>query len=76
MLTIKVEGQLLESWVGTVREACKKEGWPERLCLDLTAVTYVDLAGAQLLRDLMHAGIEIASCSTFVAELLGTEKPS
>jgi hypothetical protein len=30
----------------------------------------VDAAGVQLLRDLKREGIEIAACSSFVAELL------
>ena len=69
--TLKLEGELLEPWVEAVRDACIK--WPPRskcLRLDLTAVTYADSAGTQLLRDLMAEGVEIASCSSFVGELL------
>ena len=33
-------------------------------------VTYADAAGTQLLRDLMREGIDIAACSSFLAELL------
>jgi hypothetical protein len=57
--------------VGAVREACTQRGrWPGRLRLDLTAVTYADVAGTQLLHDLMRDGIEIAAYSSFIAELL------
>jgi ABC-type transporter Mla MlaB component len=69
--TLKLEGELLRPWVETVRDACIK--WPhrtKRLRLDLTAVTFADAAGVQLLRDLMAEGVEVASCSSFVAELL------
>jgi anti-anti-sigma regulatory factor len=70
-LTIKLEGEVLSPWVGSVRDACTIRGrQPRRLRLDLAAVTCVDAAGAQLLRDLMADGVEIAACSSFVRELL------
>ena len=73
-LTIKLEGEILGPWVGAVRDACTKRGRrSRRLRLDLAAVTYADAAGVQLLRDLMHAGIEIAGCSSFISELLHLE---
>ena len=37
----------------------------------LAAVTYVDAAGAQLLRDLRRDGVEIVGCVGYVRELLG-----
>ena len=71
VLTIKLEGEMLAPWVGAVREACKQRGCrPRRLRLDLAAVTYVDAAGVELLRDLIARGVEIAACSSFVRELL------
>jgi ABC-type transporter Mla MlaB component len=74
MPTIKLEGELLAPWVDAVRDACTRQGRrSKRLCLDLAAVTYVDAAGVQLLRDLLREGIEIAACSSFVAELLHLE---
>ena len=73
-LTIKLEGELLGPWVGSVRDACAVRGRrPRHLRLDLAAVTYVDAAGVQLLRDLVAAGAEIAACSSFVGELLHRE---
>ena len=72
--TIKLEGEILASWVDAVRDACRKRGRRSaRPLLDLAAVTYVDAAGVQLLRDLMAEGVEIASCSSFVGELLRME---
>ena len=71
---LKLEGEILEPWVGAVREACTEQGCRSgRLRLDLSAVTFVDAAGARLLRELVGAGIEIAACSGFVAELLRPE---
>jgi anti-anti-sigma regulatory factor len=68
MPTIKLEGELLEPWVNTVREACARNG--RRLCLDLSAVTFADAVGNQLLRELINGGIKVSACSRFVAQLL------
>jgi anti-anti-sigma regulatory factor len=74
MLTLKFEGEIRGPWVGAVRDACTERGRRSgRLRLDLAAVTYVDAAGARLLRDLMGEGIVIAACSSFVGELLHRE---
>jgi hypothetical protein len=73
-LTVKLEGQLLRPWVAAVRDACRARGRrSSRLLLDLTAVSYADAAGAELLRDLVGEGVEIAACSGFVGELLHPE---
>jgi hypothetical protein len=71
VLTIKLEGQLLEPWVSAVRDVCKRRGQRSgRLHQDLAAVTYADAAGVQLLCDLLAEGVEIATCSSFIFELL------
>jgi anti-anti-sigma regulatory factor len=71
VLTIKLEGEILDPWVPAVRDACRQRGRRSgRLLLDLAAVTYADAAGARLLRDLVGAGVEIAACSGFIRELL------
>src|SRR5262249_11952465 len=57
----KPEGEIVGAWVGAARDACAVRGRRPRR-LDLAAVTYVDAAGVQWLRDLMAAGVEIASC--------------
>jgi hypothetical protein len=73
-LTIKLEGELLEPWVSSVRDACAVRGRrPRHLRPDLAAVTYVDAAGIQLLRDLVAQGAEITACSSFVGELFHRE---
>jgi ABC-type transporter Mla MlaB component len=70
-LTIKLEGQLLSPWISTVREACAcPEGRLKSLRLDLGAISFVDSAGLQLLRDLLREGIEIGTCSRFISESL------
>jgi ABC-type transporter Mla MlaB component len=71
MLTIKLEGEILEPLVGTLRDACSKRNLRSKLLrLDLAGVRYADAAGVQLLRDLTRAGIEITACSSFIDELL------
>ena len=74
-VTIKLEGEILEPFVETVRDACKK--WQSRakcVRLDLAGVSYVDAAGARLLSDLMRAGVQVAACSNFISELLRHER--
>jgi ABC-type transporter Mla MlaB component len=69
--TIKLEGEILEAWVGAVRDACTTPDCRAgHLRLDMATVNYVDAAGMRLLHDLMRQGIEITACSSFVAELL------
>jgi hypothetical protein len=69
--TIKLEGKLLGPWVDEVRKECASGTKPfDRTRLDLSALTFVDAAGAGLLRELIGQGIEIIACSSYVAELL------
>jgi ABC-type transporter Mla MlaB component len=71
MLTIKLEGEIIEPWVGTLRDACSKRSLRSKLVrLDLAGVRYADASGVQLLRDLTREGIEITACSGFIDELL------
>jgi ABC-type transporter Mla MlaB component len=73
--TLVLEGKLLEPLLGELRQACARpNGRPICLRLDLSAVTFVDAAGTQLLRELMDQGIAIAACSGFVAVLLHREQ--
>ena len=68
---INVTQALHEDGVSSVRDACAPQDRRSKpLCLDLAAVTYMDAAGAQLLRELLREGIEIAACSSFLRELL------
>ena len=70
-VTFKLEGELLEPWVSSVREACASPSVDsEGLCLDMAAVTYVDAPGIELLRALQRKGVELAACSSYLTELL------
>ena len=69
--TLKLEGKLLGPWVDELRNVCTKPlNRAEQVGLDLAAVTFVNAAGAELLRELIRKGIIITQCSAFVAELL------
>ena len=69
--TFKLEGKLLGPWVDELRNVCTQPlDRAEQVGLDLAAVTFVNAAGAELLRELIRKGIIITQCSAFVAELL------
>jgi ABC-type transporter Mla MlaB component len=72
--TLKLEGKLLEPWIPEVLNVCTaSNGRSGRTNLDLSGLTYVDQAGAKLLKDLMLRGIAVSACSGIVAELLHLE---
>src|SRR5262249_25226698 len=72
--TLKVEGKLVGPWVEELRQVCTElteAAGP--LCLDLSAVSFVDAAGVRLVRDLLREGMTLDACSGLVAELLNGE---
>lgn len=72
--TITLEGKLLAAWVEVVREhGLRALRASHRVRLNLSGVSFVDEAGEQALRALRMAGVEIATSSPFVAELLDRE---
>jgi ABC-type transporter Mla MlaB component len=73
--TLKLEGKPLGLWVEELRIACQSQASSSNhIRLDLSAVTFVDAAGAKLLGDLIHQGAQIIACSGYLAELLHLEK--
>jgi len=72
--TLRLEGKLLGPWVAELARSCDELPCsPDRLRLDLSAVTFVDGPGVALLRDLLGRGVTLAACSGLVAELLHLE---
>lgn len=68
---LKLEGKLLEPWIGELHEACRRTCEQVTLAaLDLAGLTYVDMPGTIALRDLRRRGIALVGCSPLVAELL------
>jgi ABC-type transporter Mla MlaB component len=75
VLTLKLEGKLRQPWVEELRIACAGPTLrPNSIQLDLSGVTFVDAAGAQLLGELVRRGFAIAACSGYITELLHLEK--
>ena len=71
---LKLEGKLLEPWIGELTEACSRmrsEGGAATL--DLTAVSYVDAYAAEALGRLRRSGVRLMGCSPLVAELIGCD---
>jgi hypothetical protein len=72
--TFRLEGKLLGPWVAEVLDVCRsRDGRSSQRSLDLSGLTFVDQAGAELLKDLIRRGITVSACSGFVAELLHLE---
>ncbi len=69
--TLKVEGKLRGPWVAELARVCDElQASLGSLRLDLSAVTFLDGPGVELLRGLRSRGITLAACSSLVAELL------
>src|SRR5262249_34417562 len=67
VLTLHLEGKLLGPWVTELARSCNELPCPpNRLRLDLSAVTFVDGPGVALLRDLLARGATLAACSGLV----------
>jgi anti-anti-sigma regulatory factor len=74
-LTLRLEGKLLEPWIGELQAAYDASRVPpDRVRLDLRAVTFMDSAGARYLDGLIRDGARVIGCSAFVAELLQIER--
>ncbi len=76
--TLKLEGKLVGPWVDELSRTF--EAFPPtasgRLGLDLSDVTFIDSAGAKLLKLLIQEGVTIVACSGFVALLLDGKERS
>ena len=73
-LTLRLEGKLTGPWVGELARSCEAASCPpDRLRLDLAALSYADGPGVALLRRLAVRGARLVACSGLVAELLREE---
>ena len=76
LVLLRLEGKLLGPWTDELlAQLPRDEAEWGRARLDLSQVSFVDAAGTALLRRAVHAGAQILSASSFVAELLHTRKP-
>ena len=65
-----VEGRVAGPWVAELEKAAADRGATAPTSLDLSGVSYVDAAGAALLRSLAAEGLVIRSSSAFISETL------
>jgi ABC-type transporter Mla MlaB component len=68
---LKLEGKLLEPWIGELHDACRTScEQTASATLDLSGLSYVDAPGTIALRDLRRQGVKLIGCSPLVTELL------
>jgi hypothetical protein len=67
---IKLEGKLLAPWIEQVRDLCARSTMQGMPRLDLSALTFADQAGTQLLQEILRRGCLIEACTPYIAELL------
>lgn len=68
---LKLEGKLLEPWIGELDEACRRaSGATAAATLDLAGISFVDTPGTIALRDWRRRGMQLVGCSPLVTELL------
>jgi ABC-type transporter Mla MlaB component len=77
---LELEGRLTREYVPELGKAvAEARSRSARVSLDVSELTFVDVDGAQALRELRRQAVEVHGCSAFVAELLGlnpsTERP-
>jgi ABC-type transporter Mla MlaB component len=66
-----VEGRLAKGETATLLQAVREgQARSSRLSLDLTGLTFVDAAGAAVLRELAARDVAIHGASTYVHQLL------
>jgi anti-anti-sigma regulatory factor len=68
---LKLEGKLLEPWIGELDEACRRASVATAsTTLDLAGLSFVDTPGTIALRDWRRRGMRLVGCSPLVTELL------
>ncbi len=73
--TLILEGKLLRPWVEALRneiDSISGKSMPARI--DLAALSFVDAAGAQQLRELEQQGVELVGASVFIRGLLDLQR--
>jgi hypothetical protein len=68
---LKLEGKLLEPWIGELDEACRRACVRRASAtIDLAGISFVDIPGTIALRSLRRRGMRLVGCSPLVTELL------
>jgi anti-anti-sigma regulatory factor len=70
-VTLRAEGELVESWVELMLEECRRlQHGSTAISLDLSGVTYVDSRGIQCLRSLASDGVTLVRCPPLIQLML------
>jgi ABC-type transporter Mla MlaB component len=73
--TIKLEGSLHGPWVDELRKVLDSAtARPDRVRLDLSALTYLDEDGRELLCEWLRRGAEVSACTRYVSAVLQLEE--
>ncbi len=69
--TLQLAGRLAGEWVHELKTACESARAEHgRVVLDFADVTFVDRAGAMLIRGLLREGVSLINGSPFITEQL------
>ncbi len=72
VVLLKLEGKLFEPWIAELRRSIQVPH--KNLRLDLSALTFADVAGTRVLMDLIRSGATVEATSGFISALLQLEK--
>jgi hypothetical protein len=68
---LKLEGKLLADWVGELQKVCRQaRADGGHVHLDLSGLSFADVAGVIALRELARQGVLIITTSPLMGELL------
>ena len=70
-VVLRLEGRISGPWVRELGETCASAmSAGDILVLNLAEVSFLDMAGVQMLTRLQTRGVELVDCSLFVSEQL------
>jgi hypothetical protein len=71
-VTLRVEGRLTGAWVEELRTACEVHSSPDhvQLFLELADISFADVKGIALLRELRSRGVSLIRTAPLLAEQL------
>ena len=73
--SVHLDGEVAGNWVAELRDTCENIlAAGAHLTIDLSAVSFLDMQGASLIRELAARATTIENCSPFTAEQLKGEE--
>jgi ABC-type transporter Mla MlaB component len=74
-ILLKLEGKLFKPWIDELKSSINSSlARHDLVKLDLSGLTYADVAGTRILADVIRQGAAVIACSGYVAALLEMEK--